>query len=94
MRKTIFSIITIGACAFVYFAYDHSKEKVKVEPTEPAIAEACEWLNSIDWEDGEPPADTFYIDGKMCFGCMKVREAERTFDTVINHSYVHFIKED
>lgn len=67
------------------------KSPLKEESAEPVIAETCKWLNSIDWEDGEPPADTFWYDGYMCFGSMPVRGAERTFDTVINHSHVYFM---
>lgn len=94
MRRTIFSIITIGVGVFVYYAYDHLKEKVKEEPSEPVIAETCKWLGSIDWTEGEPPSDTFWVDGEMCFGSMPVRGAERTFDTVINHSHVYFMTKE
>lgn len=94
MRRTFFSIIIICIVIFIYSAYDHSKEKVEEEPAEPVIAETCKWLGSIDWSDEEPPADTFWVDGEMCFGSMPVRGAERTFDTVINHSHVYFMTEE
>lgn len=93
MKSTIFTLIIIGVAIFGYSAYEHNKEKVKEEPAEPVIAQACEWLNSIDWEDGDPPADTFYIDGVMCFGSMPVRGAERAFETIVNHSHVYFMTE-
>lgn len=93
MRNMIFSIIIISVAVFVYFAYDHTKDSKKEKLTEPVISNACEWLGKLDWTEGTPPSDTFFIDGEMCFGCMPIKGAERTFDTVINHSHVHFIKE-